>query len=331
MNIGILTFHHSLNHGAMLQAYFLQAHLSKKGYNVEFINYSPTYLERGCDLASLFRVSFSRSYAKRLYLFLASNIASLKYKILLAKFKSFQTENLNINCIQWQNISEIGNISAKYDTLIIGSDQVWNPSDQFGLDPIYFGEPLLPYAKKIISYAASFGSVVKAYSHLDKLPILLSSLQAISVRESSANVFLKSIDIDSEIVPDPTFLSPDVSQYGISHSHIQTEEPYAFFYILRDAHNMHKLSNSLLNNQRVSSIYSAATPWRRWRKIGSEIQLSPFELIAAINNSHVTVSNSFHGVALSLLTATNFLAVELPGSRNTLSSRVKTYLKNLIC
>ena len=260
---------------------------------------------------------------------MASNIASLKYKILLAKFKSFQTENLNINCIQWQNISEIGNISAKYDTLIIGSDQVWNPSDQFGLDPIYFGEPLLPYAKKIISYAASFGSVVKAYSHLDKLPILLSSLQAISVRESSANVFLKSIDIDSEIVPDPTFLSPDVSQYGISHSHIQTEEPYAFFYILRDAHNMHKLSNSLLNNQRVSSIYSAATPWRRWRKIGSEIQLSPFELIAAINNSHVTVSNSFHGVALSLLTATNFLAVELPGSRNTLSSRVKDLLEEL--
>ena len=57
--------------------------------------------------------------------------------------------------------------------------------------------------------------------------------------------------------------------------------------------------------------------------------MSPFELIAAINNSHVTVSNSFHGVALSLLTATNFLAVELPGSRNTLSSRVKDLLEEL--
>ncbi|SFE81965.1 hypothetical protein [Thermophagus xiamenensis] len=41
MNIGILTFQHSINFGAQLQCFALQKFLESKGFNVMIINYIP--------------------------------------------------------------------------------------------------------------------------------------------------------------------------------------------------------------------------------------------------------------------------------------------------
>ena len=75
--------------------------------------------------------------------------------------------------------------------------------------------------------------------------------------------------------------------------------------------------------------YSAATPWRRWKRLGHELQLSPFEFIGAIQNSSISISNSFHGVVTSILTNTNFIALSLPGQKAGLSSRIYDILSEL--
>lgn len=42
MKVGILTFHHVANYGAMLQAYALQQAVQRLGHEAELIDYRPT-------------------------------------------------------------------------------------------------------------------------------------------------------------------------------------------------------------------------------------------------------------------------------------------------
>ena len=329
MKIGILTFHHSLNYGAMLQAFCLQSYLESFDHSVEFIDYNPAYLEQGGTLKSLSKVRFTRAYLKSLYLFSSAFAARYKYRLLSQKFSAFRQKSLNLSCISFSSFSNLPVNEFKYDLIVIGSDQVWNPSDQYGLDKVYFGDPLHSYAKRIISYAASFGSINRIEPYTDSLPSLLHNFDDLSVRESSAQKLLSELSIDSSVVPDPTFLVQDLSDFSEASSSLPNDEQYAFFYILRDASHIHRFADLVSNQKSLNNIYSAATPWRRWRRIGTELELSPFEFIGAIQHSEFTISNSFHGVVSSILTSTNFIAVELPGSKAGLSSRISDLLEYL--
>ena len=329
MKIGILTFHHSLNYGAMLQAYCLQTYLQSSGHSVEFLDYNPAYLEQGGTFKSLLKVRLTRSYLKSLYLFYSSVICGLKYKYLASQFADFRSTCLNIGDTCFLSSSDFDFKNDLYDLIVIGSDQVWNPSDQYGLDSIYFGDPLYKISQRIISYAASFGSINRISPYLNVLPSLLRRFDDLSVRECSAQQFLSNLSIKSTLVPDPTFLVDDLGAFSKVSSHIPNDKKYGFFYVLRDAFNMHKFADSLVSDKNLDAIFSAATPWRRWKPLGVEVELSPFEFIGAIQYSEFTISNSFHGIVTSILTSTNFIAVKLPGSKSGLSSRISDLLECL--
>ena len=51
MKLGILTFHHSLNYGAMLQAKCLSNYLESLGHEVEFVDYNPPHVEKGASFS----------------------------------------------------------------------------------------------------------------------------------------------------------------------------------------------------------------------------------------------------------------------------------------
>lgn len=329
MKIGILTFHHSLNYGAMLQAFCLQSYLESCEHSVEFIDYNPPYLEHGGTLKSLSKVRLTRAYLKSLYLFSAAFVARYKYRLLSQKFAAFKQKYLYLSTTSFSSFFNLSVNKVEYDLIVIGSDQVWNPSDQYGLDKVYFGDPLHNYAKRIISYAASFGSINRIEPFIDSLPSLLRNFDDLSVREYSAQQYLSKISIDACVVPDPTFLVQNLNHFSEVSSDLPKDEQYAFFYILRDATHIHSFVDLVSSQMNIDNIYSAATPWRRWRRVGVELELSPFEFIGAIQHSEFTVSNSFHGVVSSILTSTNFIAIELPGSKAGLSSRISDLLEYL--
>ena len=203
--------------------------------------------------------------------------------------------------------------SKIYDVIFLGSDQIWNPSDQFGLDPVYFGKYI---------------SLISKYSNL--FPEILDNIDLLSIREKSGSDFLASLNIKSEVVPDPTFLDKNFANYAVMPTEISSTKPYIFSYILRDSSYIHSLlrQDFIFIDPRVT-FFSAATPWRRWKKLAQELQLSPFEFIGAIQNSNITISNSFHGVVTSILTNTNFIALSLPGQKAGLSSRIYDILSEL--
>lgn len=57
--IGILTYHRSINYGAMLQAYALRYTIQKLGYKVEVIDYGKIGQEKIFFLVNLFTKSYN--------------------------------------------------------------------------------------------------------------------------------------------------------------------------------------------------------------------------------------------------------------------------------
>ena len=61
-----------------------------------------------------------------------------------------------INSQRYTRLRELKRRPPDGDILVCGSDQIWNPSRQYGLDPAYFLDFARPRQKRL-SYAASFG------------------------------------------------------------------------------------------------------------------------------------------------------------------------------
>lgn len=330
MKLGILTFHHSLNYGAMLQAKCLSNYLESLGHEVEFVDYNPPHVEKGASFKSLLIPKPTKSYLKSIYLFYTDFRAKYKYNLLYDKFQSFREQSLSLSPFSFTSLNELRINSKVYDVIFLGSDQIWNPSDQFGLDPVYFGKHISSISKSIASYAPSFGSIERISKYSNLFPEILDNIDLLSIREKSGRDFLASLNIKSEVVPDPTFLDKNFANYAVMPTEISSTNPYVFSYILRDSSYMHSfLSNDFSFIDPNVMHFSAATPWRRWKKLGQELQLSPFEFIGAIKNSKITISNSFHGVVTSILTNTNFIALSLPGQKAGLSSRIYDILLEL--
>lgn len=149
MKTGTITFHAPNNNGSFLQAYALQTVLKNQleGVENEIIDF---YSEKQMRQYSVFRKPKSGGDIGR-------NLISLvHYKGLKSRHERFDQMRkkhlaLSRRCAAEKEVYEVANA---YDTLICGSDQIWNTEARDYSDA-YF---MTGVEKKKISYAASFGS-----------------------------------------------------------------------------------------------------------------------------------------------------------------------------
>jgi len=205
--IGILTFHYSNNYGAVLQCLALQKTLESKGFDVEVLNYIPSDYKSNKIISSL---GISKNIFKntRENLNLINIIKKIKIKktynkIITEKFNKFRDREMNLG----DEVDEksIESILNEYETIIVGSDQVWNPSQRN--KPEYFLDFGNKFTGKKVSYAAD--STIKEIDTNNKIKLgkCLSEFYSISVRNEHSYEFVKSIiNKDVPIVTDPTLL-----------------------------------------------------------------------------------------------------------------------------
>jgi hypothetical protein len=197
VNIGILTFHNAHNYGAILQAYALYKNLSD--YHSEIIDYQQKALtERNTHLLYNRNLSLKSNLKHFLdHYILRRSIKKEK------RFKQFVLQHIPIGI---ERISDLNQLKVKYDIIIVGSDQVWNPSITKGLDKNYLIEDY-KWACKKISYAASCGSHIFNKNQLNILEESLSKFDSISVREYTLKQqLIEKIKKPINVVLDPTFL-----------------------------------------------------------------------------------------------------------------------------
>ena len=206
MKIGILTLHSQVNYGGVLQAYALQEVLKGLGHDVVVI-------DRWMDEynATLRGITASRSisgwvkFIGRALLGFGDGADYIRH-VRTAKILPSLLKLTPYHFYHWEDApNDLG-----VDVIIVGSDQVWNPSLQ-GRELPYLLEnaPLVP----AISYAASFGVPTISDELSERYKDGFKRFSAISVREEQGARIVESLGGHAVHVLDPTLLA-DISVWN---------------------------------------------------------------------------------------------------------------------
>ena len=128
--IGILTMHCVPNYGAIMQSYATVKLIEKllagdKKYKVEIIDYQPIVKRKRYSDAALVRDSLLslRSAYNNIRL-LGSKSRSISKKVHNLAYNFYVNRGILSSNVIKEQLSEY---CKKYDAIIVGSDQVWNP------------------------------------------------------------------------------------------------------------------------------------------------------------------------------------------------------------
>lgn len=285
MRVGILTFHRAKNFGAVLQCYALYQYLHNVGYDVCVIDYRPDYLAGVKDEISFFgRLKTILKSA----LYWIVNCGETEYGDV---FREFIKANLPL-----AGLEDIGSL----DAIVCGSDQIWNSQICRGYDPIFFG--MVPKLQKIpvICYAASMGKV-DSIPEKEEFLRKLKNYRAISVREQSLSQKLTSCGIYNTIVVDPVILAGCQVFKNVLIS-IRQKGPYVLVYELTRLQGTYDFARRIASqiNAEIVVIGGGAKQCLNLR-IHNKQWLSPSQFVSYFSDASCVVTNSFHGLAFSLV------------------------------
>ena len=301
--IGVLTLPLNKNYGGNLQAYAMMQTISALGHEAIFVNRRRPAPDNN-----------SATPTKRpLY----SGTVGLSPKLANRKFVD---ENFARITRVFFSSDELQESIAEYelDGLIVGSDQVWRPKYANTLLADFF-LGFIPENSPVrkISYAASFGADSWEYAPVvaSRMKSLVSTFDAVSVRESDAVDMCKQhFDITAEHVLDPTMLLAGdhyADKFGLASR--RTGDAYLLNYVL-DATSDKELAISTLSEQLSVPAHSVnGLPYTSVNALSSNDGDQSVEgWLAAFYNAKYIVTDSFHGVAFSILFNKPFIAYGNP-------------------
>lgn len=263
--INLLTIHYGQCYGAVMQTYATCRLLEQQGHTVCVINLiSP--IQKG----NWKRFSYWKDCVREFQFWL---------------FKKRYFSKLTNKAY---SITDINLPSA--DITIVGSDQVWN-RDITGVFGNTFFLDFLKGGKKI-ALSSSFGKEIwtEDYEYTIEINKLLSEFSNISVRESTGVKIIQEVfKLNAICLPDPTI------GYGEFNNLALNDKP------------IHKVFTFLLLNDedaRYKAKYIADALGLRLFKqsrISSKLFNGPRCWLTYIRNADYIITDSFHGLALSLI------------------------------
>ena len=299
MKIGIMSMQRIINYGSFLQAYGLKKITESFGNQVEFVDYMidppvqdnlPVNVSRSKNIiVTAFKFLLSPKYRKKRNADIKQNKS---YSVFCEIFKEEW-----LPCL---GISQEKNLLPELDILIIGSDEVFNCTlngANVGYSLQLFGKD--NNAKKVITYAASFGSTtlekLQYYNKTDEIAGLLSKIDSISTRDCNSHTIIKELigvepvdNVDPVLVYDfekESNLKVKLQDYVVVYAYsgrITDKEADA---IQKFAHRKGLKTISIGVMQAFTDEYIFA---------------DPFELLAYIKKAAYVVTDTFHGAVFAI-------------------------------
>lgn len=285
MRIGIVTWYNNgNNYGQTLQAFALNYVLSLWGHYVEDLDYIATVRPR-------------RSKVKRIL----SNISCKKSELQKA-FDAFVNKRI-LHSKALYGIDEVERYITKnkFDILICGSDQIWNPNN---FDKFYYLG--VSNDVKRVAYAVSISDkrYMGLFNNIPEVCDLMRHLDAISVREKSGAEIVKTlIGVMPQTVLDPTLLITGAQWKNILGLKDQCDTKYIFCYMFNVTDTQKSIIDECAEKRgNIHVIYSAVIMQELDRdrediKKNSSIE----EFLELISNAEMIFTDSFHGTAFSIL------------------------------
>ena len=327
MRVAIITLPLHTNYGGILQAYSLKKSIEALGHSAEVI-------DRRCKMVLTPSWKMPLVYLKRALLNLKPGGPEIfrerrilrEFPIVSAELSGFVADDISPRLID--SYTEIG--PEEYDALVVGSDQVWRPK--------YFGkieDAFLDFASlwdvRRVAYAASFGTdhLEYEYEQLYKCSSLLSSFDAVSVREATAVQMCDEwFDREDAVhVLDPVMLL--TADHYASLAGLASARPCKgkiLSYVL-DADKSKKYILERVEAWLGAESHNAYVADRD-RNIPLEDRVVPpiRQWLSCFADAEFVVTDSFHGCVLSVLFHKPFIALANPGRG---MSRILSLLETL--
>lgn len=299
MKIGILTFHYAYNFGAVWQCYGLQQTLNRLGYNeVEILNVVPHkwhWFLMGIPL----KISF-QNIGKGLQKLMHWRECKEQFDIFRSKY---------FKCSPPFSMSEIGCFTQKYDVIIVGSDQVWAPSQR--KDFLYFLNWNPTFRGKRIAYAPCCATDIIDKKYIPVLQKALDNFDYLSARNICTQKFVYNlINKNVPLVPDPTILA----NYTCFIKKANNEKPYILNFVLgKDIFGGNSKALQILQTLHPEcKIISVVVPKSNpiIPILGDEVRydVSPIEWLNLIAHAKLVYTDSFHCTIFSMKFHTPFVA-----------------------
>ena len=303
MKVGILTFPHSPSLGAMLQMRALYHVVHELGHEVEIINYVSNKVNHQ-QIQPVTPKSLLIKVLSCLFL-KSSNLSYQDFENKLDMFPELPT------------CSEEGlkDIAARFDRIVVGSDQVWNP--------VVTGHDLNFYLKfckdgrQKVSYAASFG-----YAHADKeheaeIAELLNDFAHLSVREQDGqDIIEKLTGRKATLVLDPTLLVQADYLRGVMKQ-TKREKKYVLFFCIKPSPKLYSQAQAYADAHGYELVTIGGRMKDRFNpKKHPEYGVGPKEFLGLVDMAECVFTNSFHGMAVSIALHSDFY-VEFSSDTNS--------------
>lgn len=309
--VGIITIHNSPNYGACLQSYALYRYIQQQGNDVEIIDlhrpfayedYIPSKKYVSCRSVKRSLLSKIKGNVKR-FIGIKTKSPSLYSPSAINKFDEF---NSVIKLSKpYRGIDELYANPPLYDLYISGSDQLWNPTQAYCLEPYFL--TFVPNGQgKKISYATSVGITDLRDNEKKDFAKWLNLYDDISVREYQAQSLFQGLLADKKVnqVADPTFLldpkdwkdmavRPKQSKYILMFTLQHRPEILEYCLQLSKQSGLPLIELGQVQPDVLDGSYTAVK------------DAGPKEFLGYIENAELVITDSFHCTVFSLIMGAN--------------------------
>lgn len=223
-----------------------------------------------------------------------------------------------------QEEPELAALASRYDLVMAGSDQIWNPE---ALDPTY----LLGWveANKKCSYGSSLS--VKSISARDEdiYRNALADFKAISIRDSACRSQLQRIvGKPVKTVVDPVIL---LGRDGLIENTPRLDfNPFEFCYFLGNNRSHRKAALEVAEQLKlpIHAVINAGSDFAADRALEqyADWDVDPWKFISYINEADFVMTDSFHATVISVLCHTDFVVLEKDSDRPEQNNRILEFL-----
>lgn len=293
-----ITHHTVPNYGAVLQTYALQQAIKSLGYETEVLNYDEERVRRSYHY-SIFAQKSCKEILKHV-------VYHKRYKNKIAVFQKFLAENVSLS--KRYTKKNISKSNLQYDLFISGSDQVWSLGLHQG-DKSYLLD-FVDDCNKKGSYAASFG-----YATINDIPeqyhqdyaSLLNDFTYVNIREKEGlDIFRRFVaqGKDCAQVIDPTFLISTEKWHSISKK--PAESNYILLYCVNRYNELLEYAKSVAEKT-GKKIINIQDGNQQLPGVINRESISVNEFLGYIENADLVLTNSFHGIAFSIIFRKEFV------------------------
>lgn len=332
--VGLCIAYTGTNYGQLLQAFATQRAVESLGFKTEIIRYQSGTKKEFLPYYATFYVGCKKIFRKlkknqnnnetQLDTIHLTNMEQRKN--VSEKFR----EKFLQNVVKCNGLDELKSKSKDYFAVIVGSDQVWLPDISV---TSFYTLRFATQGVRRISYATSMG--VSEYPKYARRPAIdyWKKIDYLSVREEQAKKIIQSIEnIPVEVVLDPTYLFNKEKWLEFIPDNKVTDGKYIFCYFLGNNEKIKKIIKNFAEKKQLKIVCIMSDECNsKDSEYADEILVGkgPDDFINLIRHAEYIFTDSFHGVAFSVINEKQFYVFyrEREDTSESRNSRIDNIVK----